>query len=247
MTTINKTDKVALVTAFVFSKIETRLRNLRDEAVDHYLSIVNEVYTPDAVRSMNEVVHIIANNLEVARVVMDVSIYGSNPISQNDVKIIELTKIVTGDDDPFDVNSGFLMRLVDEHDLRHTMSERVNDLWQEITIPDVELSVPLLRFTEEENEDGSSCSIDDREDAYNIELINRLSVTDCTTSRRFDKTYTAIEKDAGKLFNSIYNVIKTCRSEQAVLNKVPQLEVFINTHESSIDELDAMIAAAEQA
>ncbi len=241
MASITVDDKRTLISAFVLSKISGRLRSLRDKAHSHFYDVANEIYNDAAINEINGAVRTLTSNLEIARAATGVRGY-NNPLLDNNFILNAVTGLRV-DSDPFDIVSMVsLSRLDYEH--RSPIEKGIRATFDELEPSEFSFGVPLLVISKAPEDDEDFCDLsDDTEppELWDAKLIKHLSVTDCSTKKEYHRESKQIGKDAVDLFNSLWNLLKTSRTDTAIFNKVPQLQEFYEGQDDEGD-LDNILA-----
>jgi len=240
---VTMSDKRAIVVAFVMSVVGDRLKNFQAEVFAHWQAIAKEVFDSTFVQQANAIADVMSIDTRIRQLVMPGIGYG---ISRDSTFLREVTHL-------YDENFYSPSFLSWQENIAGMVYDQMEKMWKELSKENeltFQLPSPIRVLTAPPVDEGDeTCHLDDGhegDDEYLNVVVSSYVPDDCTTQKSFKKTGKKITDSAIDLAEEMFSLIRTCRSEEAIVKAVPYLKPFLCV-EASKDTANNIDKLLEQA
>jgi len=231
-TTVNVNDKRHAVASFVADALQKRVSDLHTTVIDHWNEVVAEVFDETFAKQCNDMVtSIIDVDKPTRSIALSVGGTWNHDVIRDSVTVEEVGGVK---------DLGFFHpkfgSCFDPTNINHYLFPNLTEMWNNLTDETgfvYQLPVPFKRLIanpENDSDESSVCEIDENEytNFMSVDMDNFIP-TDCTTQKALRETVTDIKNIAEQLATKTFDAIRTCRSVEAIIKVVPQLEPYLCT------------------
>jgi len=236
MSTVTLDTKRHAIILLIGALIEERVKNLHQRQSEHHKTILGEVFDGESITKINTMSEIVVAFPELTQQAID-KVSGwwrMGAIKDGEVVRNPFASVDYRESAPFwnlSTGDGFITQQLDAF---------FDEVWNACAKSNptrITLPVPMFVIVDKPSEDSTGCNVDDESeetsDYFSVNVSDFIPSEDCTTAREFSKMAKAIGEDASNLAKQIFNTIRPCRSESAILALVPDLEPYICSESAS--------------